>query len=918
MSLTPTRICVIEPIPMSSHLPRHSAPMQFESLSAAARSFWAKSGDPMGHGLLAHMLDVAAVAEQILSRESPVALRHPASALRLSEKQVIRWLAAVVGLHDIGKAIPGFQGKWDAGRAADEAAGLAFPARLMSVDAHDRASAFELRNLLTPALGTHAASVAAAVAAHHGHVFLPSEINDARRVGEPALWPAARRELFDAYWSTLAPPALEGDAAGLDLPLLSWLAGLTSVSDWIGSNVEWFAPCERAPSFVGHHANSLRLADDALDWIGWPRHQTLLREAGSVDALIARIVGSPDLQARPLQLAADRLLSEARAPALLIVEAPMGEGKTELALLAHLRLQAALDHRGLYIGLPTQATGNAMFDRILRFLRAFASDARLDIQLAHGGAMLDDRLIELREIHGESGDRVRSSAWFSQRRRPLISPYGVGTIDQALLATLNVKHHFVRLWGLTNRVVVLDEVHAYDTYTGGLIESLLRWLKALRCSVVLMSATLPRQKRDALLQAWDVAPGEAPTLAYPRILLASDGRVKGENFASRELAPIELQVLDEELESLAAFAFDQVAQGGCGAVIVNTVDRAQQLYTQLHERLASDVTLILFHARYPADERSARENAVLAIFGNSGSRPERALLIATQVVEQSLDIDFDFIITDLAPVDLLLQRAGRLHRHERERPPAHRQPRLGVAGLLASRLPELKKTAWGLIYDPYILCRTWAIVSRETRWQLPQDIDRLVQTIYGSDELPAGLDAKAKRYILVEADGIHRADAIHERRLAANAVLNADAEPQNAYVGKPRGSEEGDFPGIRNVTRLGEDSITVLPVHTDHGAWRLRPGDAPFDPAVKPSYSLAKDMLTRQLKLSRRDVVKALRDAEVPKGFAAHPWLRDVKPLRLEDGAASFDKLQVRLDPALGIVYRQLDAVTPTSKETTP
>ena len=891
--------------------------MHFESLSPAARSIWAKSGDPGGHGLLAHMLDVAAVAEQILSRESPITLRRLARALKLSESQVVRWIAAMVGLHDIGKAIPGFQAKWETGRRVDEEAGLAFPDRLMGVDAHDRASAFELRHLLAPALGLQAATVAMAVAAHHGYVFLPDEVKDARRVGEPAAWQMARREIFDAYWQTLTPPLLPEDAPGLDLPLLSWLAGLTSTSDWIGSNVEWFVPAERASGFAEHHAESLRLASDALDAIGWPHHRSLLREVATTDVLVSRIVDGKGLRARPLQIAADQMLDGVQAPVLLIVEAPMGEGKTELALLAHLRLQAALGHRGLYIGLPTQATGNAMFDRTLRFLRAFGSDQRLDIQLAHGGAMLDERLVELRGIYGAPGDTVRSSAWFSQRRRPLISPYGVGTIDQALLAALNVKHHFVRLWGLANRVVVLDEVHAYDTYTGGLIESLLRWLKALGCSVVLMSATLPRQKRDALLQAWGVAPGEAPALAYPRILLASDGTVQGKTFASRELLPIELHALDEELDSLADFAFAQVGQSGCGAVIVNTVDRAQQLFTNLHGRLGADVKLMLFHARYPADERSAREKEVLAVFGNSGSRPERALLIATQVVEQSLDIDFDFLITDLAPVDLLLQRAGRLHRHERARPSAHGQPRLVVAGMLANRLPELKKTAWGTIYDPYILCRTWAFISRETHWQLPRDIDRLVQTVYGDAELPAGLDAKTEKYILVEADGIHRADAKHERRLAENAVLNAQAEPQNAYVGKPRGSDEGDFPGVKNVTRLGQDSITVMPIHTDQGAWRLRPGDAPFDRDVKPSRSLARDMLARQLKLSRWDVVKALRDAEVPKGFAEHPWLRDVKPLYLTDGAAIFGTLQVRLDPVLGIVYRQVDTAPRNFQETT-
>jgi len=891
--------------------------MKFDSLSEAARSVWAKSGDPKGHGLLAHMFDVAAVAERILDRESPVIVRRVAAALGVPEAQVGRWLASMVGLHDIGKAIPGFQGKWELGRAADEAAGLAFPDRLMNVDLHDRASAFELRQLLTPWLGAHTNAIAMAVAAHHGYVFLPNEVNDARRVGEPAPWSAARRELFDAYVSTLGPQMLADTAAGLDLPLLSWLAGLTSVADWIGSNAEWFSLVEREPTFTAHHAEGLRLADVALDAIGWPRYCALLCEtATSTDALVARILGAPGLLARPLQCAADRLLGDLRSPALLIVEAPMGEGKTELALLAHLRLQAALGHRGMYIGLPTQATGNAMFDRTLRFLREFGSSERLDIQLAHGGALLDERLIELRGVHGEAGDSIRSSAWFSQRRRPLISPYGVGTIDQALLATLNVKHHFVRLWGLANRVVVLDEVHAYDTYTSGLIESLLRWLRALGCSVVLMSATLPRNKRDAFVQAWGATSSESPALAYPRILSVGDGGVQGESYTSREMAPIALHALDEELDSLAGYAADQVSRGGCGAVIVNTVDRAQQLYVKLQALVASDVTLMLFHARYPADERSIREHTVLDAFGKDGQRPERALLVATQVVEQSLDIDFDFLITDLAPVDLLLQRAGRLHRHERERPIAHLQANLVVAGLLANRLPELKKTAWGVIYDPYILCRTWAFVSRETQWVLPQDIDRLVQTVYGNDELPAGLDAKAERYILIEAEGIHKADVVHERRLAANAVLSADAEPQNAYVGKPRGSEEGDFPGIRNVTRLGEDSVTVLPVHTDGGLWRLHPGAQSFDAAAKPSDRLAKDMLARQLKLSRRDLVKALRDAETPTGFAEHPWLRDVKPLCLLDGALSIGATQIRLDPVLGIVYRQIDAATTNPEET--
>ena len=882
--------------------------MRFDGLSTAARAVWAKSGDPAGHGLLAHMLDVAAVAERLLLREPPASLLRAAAAFDLPEGSASRIIAACVGLHDIGKSIAGFQAKWPQGRVADEAAGLAFSPRLLAANQHDLASAYELRRLLQPHFGDLAPALAGAVAAHHGHFFDSPQIASARRPDEPAAWAEARAEIFSNYMATLLPDRTAAPlCAGTEppgLPTLAWLAGLTSVADWIGSNTDWFPLGERAASLVDHHALSLQLADAALDAIGWPPHQALQPGAAHTDELIARIVGQPGLTARPLQTAADDLLQSADAPVLLIVEAPMGEGKTELALLAHLRLQARLGHRGLYLALPTQATGNAMFDRTLVFLRAFGAGQRLDLQLAHGGALLDDRLIELRGIHGETGDSVRSSAWFSQRKRPLLSPYGVGTIDQALFATLNVKHHFVRLWGLSNRVVVLDEVHAYDTYTGGLIEALLRWLTALGCSVVLMSATLPRRKRDALLQSWGASAAAAPELPYPRLLMVCGDQVLGQTCASRQQAPIALAALGEDLEGIAALAARLLAQGGCGAVVVNTVDRAQKLYLALQAMVAQPQQLMLFHARFPANERSAHEQAVLAVFGKHAARPSHALLVATQVVEQSLDIDFDFLISDLAPVDLLLQRAGRLHRHERQRPPTHQQARLTVAGLLPERLPELKQTAWGVIYDPYILCRTWAFASRESEWRLPQDIDRLVQTVYGDDELPENLDAEALAFIEVAAYGIHRAKLKTEALFALSAAVNAHAEPQDAYVGKP-GSEEGSGLGASNQTRLGDDSVTVLPVHVAADGWRLQPGDPPFDPALKPGPALARRMLARQLRLSRKAVVKALLAQEPPQGFQEHPWLRDVRPLCLQGGVLTLGKLQVLLDPELGIVYRK-------------
>jgi len=862
------------------------------------------------------MFDVASVAEAILRRESVQTLNWVAAAFGLSGEYLPRWLSLFCGLHDFGKAIPGFQIKWPDGQKADEAAGLKFRSASLNATRHDMASAFLLQRALLQHYPNSPwiVAVTQALGAHHGYFPRPQEIREGKPLQEDIEWAKAREQLLAAYLLTLQPgePPLQSE---ISLPAAAWLAGLTSVADWIGSNQAWFPLGERADSLAEHHAKAQELAEKALDEIGWTSFRPLLEGSAGTDTLIRRILGSSDMAitARPLQHAADRLLSNASGPCLMLVEAPMGEGKTELAFLAHLRLQAANGHRGLYVALPTQATGNAMFDRALTFLNSIAPDTRLDIQLAHGGAMLDERIHQLRGVNASKSESISSSAWFSQRKRPLLSPYGVGTIDQALFATLHVKHHFVRLWGLASRVVVLDEVHAYDTYTSGLIEALLRWLKAMDCSVVLMSATLPTKRRDAFLHAWGAE--SAPEIDYPRVLVANEGNVQGEHVLCRPLAPITVTGISETLDALAAFALESLGHGGCGAVIVNTVQRAQDLYSQLKPRLVEtygdEIELLLFHARYPADERSTREKQVLNKFGRGDNvtRPVRALLIATQVVEQSLDIDFDFMISDLAPVDLLLQRAGRLHRHERQRPAAHAVPRLTVAGFQRENMPELKETAWGFVYDPYVLYRTWDIAGKEPVWRLPEDIDRLVQAVYANDPLEAE-DREEYLKTLDQALGIHLALVQEQRKHAMNVALDAEAELSNAYLSTPRANEEGEGDGLQVVTRLGENSLTVVPVWANEEGWRLLPGDVPFDPNAEFSHALAHRIYRRQLRLSRKDIVKALLAQTQPKAFELHPLLRNLRPLVLTDGIAEFERLRVRLDPELGITFESTKQTT--------
>ncbi|MFT4192238.1 MAG: CRISPR-associated helicase Cas3' [Comamonas sp.] len=882
----------------------------FSALPAGARHLWAKSGDP-AHGLLAHMLDVAAVAEVMLEWEPAQSLDWAASAFGLSREHGLRWLAALAGLHDFGKAIPGFQAKWPEGMAADQASGLAFPAHACGVTDHSCATAALLGGPLFPladAAPDWLRHVIQAISAHHGFHFLPTQVNGARPKGEPPAWGQARQAVLQAYWRTLAPqgvPSLEE----VSLPAVNWLAGLTSAADWIASNPEWFALGERHDDLRTYHDHARTLAASALAHIGWRRSRALLDAPVDLGTLLAHMTGREGLSPRPLQQAGDDLLRGAKGPTLLLVEAPMGEGKTELAFLAQLRLQAANGHRGLYVALPTQATGNALFQRAETFLKAFATDPT-DVQLVHGGASMNEdaqrlRTVYLRGIGQDRGETLSASAWFGQRRRPLLSPYGVGTVDQALFGALNVKHHFVRLWGLGNRVVVLDEVHAYDTYTSGLIAALLQWLKALGSSVVLMSATLPRARRDELLAAWGLEAERAPALAYPRLLLADDAGVRGEHFQARDLAPIRVMGLGESLEELADQTWELLEAGGCGVVIVNTVDRAQKLYRLLRDRLQPQVPLLLFHARYPLDARGERERQVLGLFGLQGERPAKALLIATQVAEQSLDLDFDFMLSDLAPVDLLLQRAGRLHRHDRSRPPAHEEARLWVAGL-RPEFPDLKATAWKFVYDSYILGRTWALLGQEQILHLPGDIDRLVQAVYGDEPLPVALDAQVREAIEIEAYGEYRARVNKEWQESRNVAIDPSAEPQAAYNDKPRGNDEDDLLGLRNVTRLGRATVTLVPVDVVEGGWcvdgkTLAP-DRPLDDVS------ARSLYGRQLRLARTAVVRHFQGKELPVAFAEHPLLRNFHPLPLSQGRYECDGVRLQLDAELGLVYEIKEA----------
>jgi len=481
------------------------------------------------------------------------------------------------------------------------------------------------------------------------------------------------------------------------------LAGLTTVADWIGSG---------------------SLFDDPKpDWR--PRIDEALDNAGFLQPSIVPGLGFSDIfdGKRPRECQ-QRFIAAVRQPGLYILEAPMGLGKTEAALYAAYRILSRKQATGLYFALPTQLTADAIHHRTANFLERILAPASPHSTplLLHAAAWL--KATELGQ-EGRPG-----GSWFDAGKRGILAPFAVGTIDQALMAVMNVKHGFVRAFGLAGKVVILDEVHSYDDYTGTIVEELVNALLELHCTVIVLSATLTRESRSKLTGRPAVAE------AYPLIsALPRRGTLQEEPAAAVAdvVADLRFAHLDAAVEAVL-----QRAEAGWQVLwIENTVAEAQVGFTRLAARAeALGVECGLLHSRFSKRDRQINEARWTGCFGQDGHAARRRqgrILVGTQVLEQSLDIDADFMVCRFAPTDMLLQRLGRLWRHaEAPRPPEARRE----AWLLAPAWEEALSApiqAFGVsaaVYNPYVLCRSLEAWRGLNAIALPGQIRPLIEQTY--------------------------------------------------------------------------------------------------------------------------------------------------------------------------------------------
>lgn len=878
--------------------------------------------------LFMHLRDTAGIMGYLARVWIPEAVRR---AIGLEEETLNR-TAKFLGLtHDIGKAIPLFQGRVvtlpeEARTNLGTIIPGAFPFLNAKKTPHARASEAILLELGCPP------GLASIAGAHHGKPqedgISPDRIRDQiEACGENYLGKPEKPE-WRVIWQDLLTMALQESgfasveelSSDLSISGELILTGLLIMADWIASNTTYFPLISveengresEYPGRIRRALEKLRLPDP---WEGqYP------------------FMGEGEFQERfgflpyAAQSAVMQAASSVSEPGLMILEAQMGAGKTEAALAAAEIFAARFQEGGIFFGLPTQATANGIFGRLKSWAEEQSQDGdRHSINLAHSMAALNEEYRELfegtavtEEDQREGGLIVHS--WFRGSKQALLANFVIGTVDQLLMAALKQNHVMLRHLGLAGKVVIIDECHAYDAYMNVYLDRALNWLGKYRVPVILLSATLPAKRRAELIDAYRNVRARGRmkpecTSDYPLLTYTDGEEIRQEVLPiSGEQTIITLQKAAEE--DLPAILRERMEDGGCAGIIVNTVKRAQALSERIKEGMP-DFEVVLFHSQFLMPDRAEIEKKLLERLGKRSDRirRDRLIVIGTQVLEQSLDIDFDFMVTELCPMDLLLQRIGRLHRHKGRswRPERLRQATCCVLDTQEEKFDEGSRA----VYGEWLLWRTRMLLPEKI--VLPDDISPLVQKTYdwetadGLEEDEASLEAK-ERYEFQEKK---------RKRSAKNWAILRPGESRGNTL--DNWMAQSDIPTdaiAQAAVRDGDPAIDVLVMvrHKD-GSIRFLPWqeegkvvDAGAVPSQEESRQIARQRLRLPGYFSRKwEIHKAISDLEEQNRRFVGEWqkapiLKGELILLLDsDGNAHIAGAAVHYDREKGLTYRKED-----------
>ncbi|MCF7807878.1 MAG: CRISPR-associated helicase Cas3' [Candidatus Marinimicrobia bacterium] len=847
--------------------------------STSYYSYWGKA-DTMQetyHLLPYHCLDVAAVGWVLMHPEGKLC-RRLSSQLRTDPKWLQHWFTFLLMLHDIGKFARAFQNLVPNLSSAL----VAYHGQCIYQLRHDSLGYLLWRTRLKDLKSACSRNIdpwMEVVCGHHGQPPKSERRGfESHFLNEDFAAVESYVQAVNEWWHPDFSPLAQIDKQVLRSA--SWqLAGVAVLADWLGSSRELFKYC-REPMPLDKYWNDVALvqAPAALDLVHW--EQSLVAPFEGIHQQFPFIKTPTSLQ----RFATEQPLKQ--RPQLFILEDITGAGKTEAAMVLAHRLMAQGEARGLYVALPSMATANAMYERLAKSYRAlFGNDITPSLILAHGAANLSDDFVDTitfanqQPDHSYQTDDVSASAycnaWLADnRKKALLAEVGVGTVDQALLGVLPARHQSLRLLGLADKVLLVDEVHAYDPYMRVLLVALLEMHARQGGSAILLSATLPQSFRTELAHGFAKGLGcddlQLSKPDYPLATHLSVADVQEKAIDSRAELYRRVEVVRLEHEAAVIETICQaVEQGRAVCWIRNTVGDARSAYeTVANESWCDTEKLTLFHSRFAMVDRQRIERDVVSRFGkdSDGYHRNGQVLIATQVVEQSLDLDFDIMVTDLAPVDLLIQRAGRLQRHTRNADgkrietgkDRRASPCLYILAPDPTKVDDeqwLKRLLLGTqaVYQNVgQLWLTLSVLLEQNGFRMPEDARRLIEGVYGEEaqeRIPEALQE-----LTWQAHGVGRSQ-------------HGMGEFNRLKLNKGYTRLSGDWDEeVRTPTRLGDDSITVALARVVEGEFR------PYADTEKHAWALS------QIALPKYDWER------VQKSIDAH-WLPLIEKLHTDEPA---------------------------------
>ncbi|MBF0192643.1 MAG: CRISPR-associated helicase Cas3' [Magnetococcales bacterium] len=653
------------------------------------RSPWGKidkTDRPVRHHLAHHGADVAACFEGIVT-QPVVRNRLERVAGRAFTAIDLNRLAMLAFLHDVGKLHPGFQAKgwpdgiWRYAKMGHVAAG----AEIFFSGVADWSIANHLHWAALSRWGVNE-PLLSAVFAHHGRPFRSNDVRYWQSVSgyDPV---AASQEMGEAMSCWFASAFAEDGATLPETPAFQHLlCGLVTLADWLGSTRAIF---DYQPELDMDYMEQARAkARRALVEIGLD--VGALRRIGAGRTDFATLTGRSDPPRPAQRLVEDWPLDDA----LIILEAETGSGKTEAALWRFVRLFEAGKVESLYFALPTRAAARQIHGRVQQAMRCVFGDQAPEVVLAVPGYLQAGEVLgralpgwEVRWDDDDGKDeRQRLARWAAENtKRYLAATVAVGTVDQVMLAGLQAKHAHLRGAALSRALLVIDEVHASDPYMSVIQNHLLKTHIGRGGHAMLMSATLGSVARTRWLTQRGRVPEpafqEAVDAPYPAVWGLGRSEPLGVEPTGREKRVAMTLASSWEAGEVAQRAIAPARAGARVLVIRNTVTAAMGSFRAVRE--AGGESLLwqvaggpaLHHSRFASEDRMLLDRSLEAALSPHGARaPRGVIVIGTQTLEQSLDIDADLLITDVCPVDVLLQRIGRLHRHDLPRPTGFERP----------------------------------------------------------------------------------------------------------------------------------------------------------------------------------------------------------------------------------------------------